>query len=191
MRVSGPQRVHWVGGGISTRAAQRNIGPCPLHVSVAFPAPLRLTVFPMSKFPVNPGATTWHDGTGFELGTSDTAFKQVSVAGPVISAVAGCTPLLSEVACSECTFPRRCLCALPLYASASRATESTANNEIRFPVFIEHLRWPWIVHSRANAECVFAEVNNVVPILLLIRLCAPRFGNKLNRTAVVVSRGSS
>src|SRR5580704_5770095 len=124
---------------MSTRAAQRSMGPWPLQVSVTFPAPVSFAVCPLSKFALNPGATTWHDGVGFELGNSDTALRQVSVAGPVISAVAGCGPDLSEVACSDVTFPRRALCALAVYAIANAAKASSATSEMRYFVFIEHL----------------------------------------------------
>ncbi len=97
---------------MSTRAVQRSMAPWPLQVSVTLPAAVRSFASPLAKFPVKPGATTWQDGTGFEFGASDTALRHVIFAGPAIAAVAGCEPELSVVACSDCTFPRRALCAL-------------------------------------------------------------------------------
>ena len=122
-------------GGVSTRAVQRSIGPCPLQVSVAVPAPVMLAVCPLLKFPVNPGATTWHDGTGFEFCASDVAFMQVTLAGPVIAAVAGCTTPLSTVACIDCTLPRD-LCAPVPNAIANITKAGTAANAIRHLIFI-------------------------------------------------------
>jgi hypothetical protein len=65
--------------------------------------------------------------------------RQVSVAGPVIAAVAGCGPDLSSVACSDVTFPRRGLCALAVCAIVNAATASKAACEMLHCVFIEHL----------------------------------------------------
>src|ERR1700735_5096777 len=114
------------------------MGPCPLQVSVAFPAPVMLAVCPLFKFPVNPGATTCQDGTGFEFCASDVAFIQVTLAGPVIAAVAGCAPPLSTVACIDCTLPRD-LCALVPNAIANITKAGTAANAIRCLIFIPRL----------------------------------------------------
>jgi len=82
-----------------------------LQVSVTVPAAVTFAVWPLSKFPVKPGATRWHEGTGFEFCASDVAFRQVRVAGPVAAAVAGCETPSSTVACSDVTLPRCDLCA--------------------------------------------------------------------------------
>src|ERR1700758_1007992 len=84
--------------------------PCPLHVRVTAPGPVTLMVLPRSRFPLNPGATMWHEGAGRLLGVSEGAFTHVIVTGPVMLAVAGCTPALSDVAWRACTFPRGARC---------------------------------------------------------------------------------
>jgi hypothetical protein len=60
---------------------------------------------------------------------------QVTLAGPVIAAVAGCTTPLSTVACIDCTLPRD-LCAPVPNAIANITKAGTAANAIRHLIFI-------------------------------------------------------
>jgi hypothetical protein len=78
--------------------------PCPRHFRVTVPAPVKFADFPLFKTPVNPGPVTEQETS--VLGVSETPLRQVTVAGPEISVLAGCSPPLSEVAWRECTFPR-------------------------------------------------------------------------------------
>jgi len=149
--------VQWLGGGMSTRAVQRSMGPWPLQVSVTLPATVRSFASPFAKFPVKPGATTWQDGVGLELGASDVALRQVIFAGPAIAALAGCEPELSVVACRDCTFPRRALCALVVCAIANVAARVSSNSsKILYDLCIEDSRWRWIVHSSCKSASIFS-----------------------------------
>ncbi len=142
---------------MSTRAVQRSIGPWPLQVSVTLPAAVRSFASPLAKFPVKPGATTWQDGTGFEFCASETALKHVILAGPAIAAVAGCAPELSVVACRDCTFPRRALCALLVCAIANAIVRgSSDSSKLRNVRFIEDPRWRWIVHFSHERAMLFS-----------------------------------
>jgi hypothetical protein len=96
---------------MSTRAVHRSIGPCPLHVRVTVPDSVMSVFCPTFRVPLNPGAVTRQEGVGLPFGTSDVALRQVMLAGAVILALAGCWPSFSEVACNDCTLPRRALCA--------------------------------------------------------------------------------
>jgi hypothetical protein len=98
----------------------------------------------------------WHDGTGFEFCASDVAFMQVTAAGPVIAAVAGCETPVSTVACIDCTLPRRDLCALPVYAVANIATASTATNVIRRFIFLTIV----MAHLSLAVDCTPVRTKN-------------------------------
>jgi hypothetical protein len=133
---------------MSTRAAHRNITPCPLHVRVTVPDWVMLIFWPMFNLPLNPGATTRHDGVGFPFGTSDVALRQVMLAGAVISAPAECWPSLSDVACSDCTLPRRARCAPAGQPSNKIATTGSDKAEGNLRIFIAHLDRLWTLHSQ-------------------------------------------
>jgi hypothetical protein len=132
-------KAQGVGGGMSTRAAHRNIAPCPLHVRVTVPDWVMLIFWPMFKLPLNPGAVTRQDGVGFPFGASDVALRQVMLAGAVIFALAECWPSLSDVACSDCTLPRRARCAPAGQTSNKIAITSSDKSEGNPRIFIAHL----------------------------------------------------
>jgi hypothetical protein len=124
---------------MSTRAVHRNITPGPLHGRVTVPASVMLVFWPTFKLPLNPGAAMRQDGVGFPFGISDVAFMQVMLAGPGMFALSGCWPALSDVACSECTFPGRALCAPVAHASAKIGIDSTDSTVAKFRLVIAHL----------------------------------------------------
>jgi hypothetical protein len=121
---------------MSTRASHL-MKPWPRHFRVTVPAPVKFADLPLFKTPLNPGPLTEQETCG--LGVSETPLRQVTVAGPEISVLAGCSPPLSEVACRACTFPGRARCALlrggVMNIIANRHSNTTENNGL-----IAHLR---------------------------------------------------
>src|SRR5271170_4009575 len=82
----------------------------------------------------------WQFGRGGGFGVSDVALMHIMLAGPAISALAGCGPVWSEVACSEVTFPLGARCAFPEAVTARIAAASKKSTGNVSRVFIARLQ---------------------------------------------------